>query len=191
MDYENVYYVDGRNATVTPARDHRVITTGPVNSPVPITRVVTPTTNVAWASPNSAPYQYPAPTPSYYGPTVYPNTTWNPSINWGYPAQPPYVVPPVTAPPSNLATILGGFGDVGTLANIVAQAIAAFLPLPAAPNPQDATGSEDAATSAATNSSNLIRYQNALAMFARRDQQILTLGSVLKELFRRPNSVFG
>jgi hypothetical protein len=191
MDYENVYYVDGRNATVTPARDHRVISGGPVTSPVPVTRIVTPTT-VGWASnpnPNSTPYQYPA--PSYYGPTPYPTAAWNPSINWGYPTQPPYVVPPVMAPPSNLATILGGFGDVGTLANIVAQAIAAFLPLPAAPNPQDATGSEDAATSAATNSSNLIRYQNALAMFARRDQQILTLGSVLKELFRRPASVLG
>jgi len=192
MDYENVYYVDGRNATVTPGRDHRVITS-PVISPGPVTRVMTPATNnVAWTSnpnPSSAPYQYPP--PSYYGPTPYPTAAWNPSINWGYPVQPPYVVPPVMAPPSNLATILGGFGDVGTLANIVAQAIAAFLPLPAAPNPQDATGSEDAATSAATNSSNLIRYQNALAMFARRDQQILTLGSVLKELFRRPASVLG
>ena len=41
------------------------------------------------------------------------------------------------------------------------------------------------------NSSNLIRYQNALAMFARRDQQILTLGSVLKELFKRPSVVMG
>jgi len=188
MDYENVYYIDGRNATPTPGRDHRVIT-GPVTSPVPVTRVVTPSA-VGWTTGQSAaPYQYPA--PGYYGPAGYPNAAWNPSINWCYPTQPPYVMPPVMAPPSNLATILGGFGDVGTLANILAQAIAAFLPLPAAPNPQDATGSEDAATSAATNSSNLIRYQNALAMFARRDQQILTLGSVLKELFRRPGAVLG
>lgn len=151
--------------------------------------MVTPTTNAAWTSPSLQPYQYPP--PSYYGPTAYPGTTWNPSLNWGYPVQPPYIAPPVMAPPSNLATILGGFGDVGTLANIVAQAIAAFLPLPAAPNPQDNTSDGDAATSAAVNSSNLIRYQNALAMFARRDQQILTLGSVLKELFRRPGSVLG
>jgi hypothetical protein len=105
--------------------------------------------------------------------------------------QPPYVTPPVAAPPSNLATILGGFGDIGTLANIIAQAFAAFLPLPSAPTPQDSTGDGDAATSAAVNSSNLIRYQNALALFARRDQQILTLGSVLKELFRRPGTVLG
>jgi len=190
MEYENVYYVDGRNATPATSRDHR-IWTNPVSTAPVTTRVVTPaTTNVGWTSPvSSAPYQYPP--PGYYGPTPYPNATWNPSVNWGYPVQPPYVMPPVAAPPSNLATILGGFGDVGTLANIVAQAIAAFLPLPSAPNPQDATGSEDAASSAATNSSNLIRYQNALAMFARRDQQILTLGSVLKELFRRPSSVLG
>lgn len=191
MDYENVYYVDGRNAIVTPGRDHRVITS-PGTSPVPSTRVIPPgMTTVGWTSgpnPSSTPYQYPP--PSYYGPTPYPGATWNPSINWGYPVQPPYIVPPAMGQPSNLATILGGFGDVGTLANIVAQAIAAFLPLPAAPNPQDSTG-EDAAASAAVNSSNLIRYQNALAMFARRDQQILTLGSVLKELFRRPGSVLG
>lgn len=191
MDYENVYYVDGRNATVLSARDHRV-TTSPGASPGPSTRVIGPGMSpVGWTStpnPSSTPYQYPA--PSYYGPTAYPGTTWNPSLNWGYPVQPPYIAPPVMAPSSNLATILGGFGDVGTLANIVAQAIAAFLPLPAAPNPQDNTG-DDAAASAAVNSSNLIRYQNALALFARRDQQILTLGSVLKELFRRPGSVLG
>lgn len=190
MEYENVYYVDGRNATPVVSRDHRIWTNPASTAPV-ATRVVTPATaNVGWTSPvSSTPYQYPA--PSLYGPTPYPSAPWNPSTNWGYPVQPPYVMPPVAAPPSNLATILGGFGDVGTLANIVAQAIAAFLPLPSAPNPQDATGSEDAASSAATNSSNLIRYQNALAMFARRDQQILTLGSVLKELFRRPSSVLG
>jgi len=188
MDYDNIYYVDGRNATPIVSRDHRIWTNPAVASPVS-TRVVTPAgATVGWGptgQSSTAPYQYPA--PNYYGPTMYPN----PGINWGYPVQPPYVTPPVVAQPSNLATILGGFGDVGTLANIVAQAIAAFLPLPAAPNPQDNTGSEDAATSAAVNSSNLIRYQNALAMFARRDQQILTLGSVLKELFRRPGSVLG
>lgn len=185
MDYENVYYVDGRNATI-PVRDHRTVVTSTVPS-----RVVPqpPVTSVGWTStPSSAPYQYPA--PSYYGPTSYPGNTWNPSM-WGYPVQPPYVMPPVVAPPSNLATILGGFGDIGTLANIIAQAFAAFLPLPTAPTPQDSNGDTDPAISASVNSSNLIRYQNALALFARRDQQILTLGSVLKELFRRPGSVLG
>jgi hypothetical protein len=98
-------------------------------------------------------------------------------------------MPPVAAP-SNLATILGGFGDIGSLANLVAQVFAALLPLPASPPPQENNDS-DSATNAAVNSSNLIRYQNALALFARRDQQILTLGSVLKELFKRPCPVIG
>jgi hypothetical protein len=183
MDYENVYYVtDSRNATPV-SRDHRtpVVTTG-----VPTTRVFTqaaaPMATVGWTSPSGAPYQYPQ--QSFYGPQVMPNG-WN-----GYPVQPPYVMPPV-APPSNLASILGGFGDIGSLANIIAQVFAALMPLPVAPSPQDSTtsGDSDPATNAAVNSSNLIRYQNALALFARRDQQILTAGSVLKELFKRPGLV--
>lgn len=186
MDYEQVYYVtgdnSGRNATPV-VIDHR---TG--------ARLPTRTTNViaaappaavaapAWA-PNTAAYQYPQ--PSFYGPTAMP-ASWT-----GYPLQPPYVMPPV-APANNLATILGGFGDVGSLANIIAQVFAALLPLPAAPTPQDQTSGEgDSAANAAVNSSNLIRYQNALALFARRDQQILTLGSVLKELLKRPGMVTG
>jgi len=184
MDYENVYYVtDSRNATAAVTRDHRPV----VTTSVP-TRVFTPgiapaATTVAWTGgPSAAPYQYPQ--PSYYGPQVMPNS-WT-----GYPVQPPYVMPPV-APPSNLASILGGFGDIGSLANIIAQVFAALMPLPVSPNPQDSTtsGDSDPATNAAVNSSNLIRYQNALALFARRDQQILTVGSVLKELFKRPGLV--
>jgi hypothetical protein len=108
----------------------------------------------------------------------------------GYPVQPPYIMPPV-APSSNLASILGGFGDIGSLANIIAQVFAALMPLPVSPNPQDTTTNNDSdpAMNASINSSNLIRYQNALALFARRDQQILTVGSVLKELFKRPGLV--
>src|SRR5215468_9089175 len=106
---------------------------------------------------------------------------------WG--GAPGYVYPPAPGT-TNLASILGGFGDLGSLANIAAQILAAFLPLPAAPTPQDNNDS-DSATNAAVNSSNLIRYQNALAQFAKRDQQILTIGSVLKELFKRPCPVLG
>ena len=184
MDYENVYYVtDSRNATPV-TRDHRPV----VTTSIPTRTVVAApaATTVAWTGgPSAAPYQYP-PT-SYYGPSSMMPASWT-----GYPVQPPYVMPPV-APPNNLASILGGFGDIGTLANIVAQVFAALLPLPASPNPQDSTTSSesDPATNAAVNSSNLIRYQNALALFARRDQQILTLGSVLKELFKRPGTVVG
>lgn len=170
MDYENVFYVtpDGRNATVPFNRDHRaIVTTSP-------TRVVSPAIAPAWA-PNSAPYFY----GQQQAQTLLPA---------GWTAQPPgYITAPV-APMSNLSTILGGFGDVGSLANILAQVFAALLPLPVAPPPQDG-GDTDQATNAAVNSSNMIRYQSALALFARRDQQILTLGSVLKELFKRPGTV--
>jgi hypothetical protein len=170
MDYENVYYVDNnRNADprthlidhrLPPTVEHRLAPTG--------TRVSRPVV----AAPTTAPYQYP---PMGYFPSS------------GYPVYPPYVMPPQIPPTSNLASILGGFGDIGTLANIAAQAFAAFLPLPVAPTPQDVVNdSESASVNAAVNSSNLIRYQSALALFARRDQQILTLGSVLKELLKRP-----
>ena len=179
MDYEQVYYVtgdNGRNATPVVV-DHR---TG-ARLPARTTSVIAAAPAASSWAPSTAPYQYGQ--PSFYGPTMMPNS-WT-----GYPVQPPYIMPPV-APASNLATILGGFGDVGSLANIIAQVFAALLPLPAAPTPQDNNDS-DSATNAAVNSSNLIRYQNALALFARRDQQILTLGSVLKELFKRPGTVTG
>jgi hypothetical protein len=180
MDYENVYYVgpnDGwRNAPVVmdhrraPARSTTIVTSAPPAALAPVAS--------APMMPATAPYQYPQQ-------VWYPNNS-----SWaGYPVQPQYVMPPVGAPGSNLATILGGFGDVGSLANIIAQVFAALLPLPSAPTPQDGNNDSDPATNAAVNSSNLIRYQNALALFARRDQQILTLGSVLKELFKRPGSV--
>jgi hypothetical protein len=179
MDYEQVYYVtgdnSGRNATPV-VIDHRTGTRLPARPP----NVITAAPHAAVTAPAWA-YQYPQ--PNFYGPAVMPSS-WT-----GYPVQPPYVMPPTT-PASNLATILGGFGDMGSLANIVAQVFAALLPLPVAPTPQDNNDS-DSATNAAVNSSNLIRYQNALALFARRDQQILTLGSVLKELFKRPGMVTG
>jgi hypothetical protein len=192
MDYQDVYYIDGRNATPI-VTDHRqpTVTT---RFPPGITRTISPTfspnptvVSAGW-SPTAAP------SPVVYSPSGQPyqyapinSTSWA-----GVPVQPQYVMAPVApaaVPPNNLSSILGGFGDIGTLANIAAQVFAAFLPLPASPTPQDTLGDGDAATSAAVNSSNLIRYQNALATFARRDQQILTLGSVLRELFRRPGTV--
>lgn len=175
MDYDQVYYVtdDGRNARSPVVLErHR--------GPRPTGMVATaPTATMGTLVPTGSAYQYPQ--PPVYGSMLTPQ-------GWiGYPTQPPYVLPAPVAPGSNLATILGGFGDVGTLANILAQVFAALLPLPAAPTPQDNSSNEsDPAVNAQNNSSNLIRYQNALALFARRDQQILTLGSVIKELLKRP-----
>jgi hypothetical protein len=188
MDYETFYVTPdsiARNATV----DHRIPVTGRWGRPP--TTVSQPTATMVTApvpAGTSAVYQYPPTYPT--APTTYPPPWGQPGWNmagWAPPgSMPSYVYPPIGVPPtSNLASILGGFGDLGSLANIAAQIFAAFLPLPAAPTPQDANDS-DASVNAAVNSSNLIRYQNALALFARRDQQILTVGSVLKELLKRP-----
>jgi hypothetical protein len=186
MDDNTVYVTPeslgwGRNAT-----DHRVWN-NPTRVPVQLRPVVTtPTATVATAPVSSMIPQYQYPGPGMY-PAAYPQPWAQPMAGFWGPGAPGYVYPPPgMSPSSNLATILGGFGDLGSLASIAAQIFAAFLPLPTAPTPQDSTTDSDPATNAAVNSSNLIRYQNALAGFARRDQQILTVGSVLKELLKRP-----
>jgi hypothetical protein len=175
MDYDQMYITsDGRNAPVMV--DHRTGSRFPLR----------PTTTGTWqpAAPVAAAPMVAPVAPTYQYAAGWPQPMWG-QTSWGGPA-PGYVYPPFGVPPtSNLASILGGFGDLGSLANIAAQILAAFLPLPAAPTPQDNNDS-DSATNAAVNSSNLIRYQNALASFAKRDQQILTIGSVLKELLKRP-----
>lgn len=173
MDYEDVYYVE-RNAPIV--RDRRVRVPARTTTLVPAAPAAAP---AATLTTNVGPYQYPYPQPAFVAQTM--------PQGWGYPVNPPYVVP---MPANNLASILGGFGDIGTLANIVAQVFAAFLPLPAAPTPQD-DSENNQASQAMINSANLIRYQNALALFAKRDQQVLTLGSVLKELFKRPTAAMG
>jgi hypothetical protein len=186
MDYQEVYYIDdGRNARL-PFRDPRLArpTVRPAlmpAAPPPAAPPVLATTTV----PTVGAYQYAQ--PAFYGPSGYYGPTAVPQGWAGYPVNPQYVMPPVAAP-NNLASILGGFGDIGTLANIAAQVFAAFMPLPEPPTPQDSTDNDTATRNAMVNSSNLIRYQNALALFAKRDQQILTLGSVLKELFKRPGT---
>jgi hypothetical protein len=173
MDYEDVYYVE-RNAPIV--RDRRVRIPA---RPATLLPAAPPAAAPAAAVATSVgPYQYAQ--PGFITQAV--------PQGWGYPINPPYVVP---MPANNLASILGGFGDIGTLANIVAQVFAAFLPLPAAPTPQDTEDNDSRSEAAMINSANLIRYQSALALFAKRDQQVLTLGSVLKELFKRPNAVTG
>jgi hypothetical protein len=166
-DYRDVAYMeivpDPRNAT------RPVVISQGTRGPRPVSVAPVPHTVAS-----SAPYMYPQ----------YP--TGQSAMWWGYPTNPNYAVP---QPQSNLGTILSGFGDLGTLVNIVAQAFAAFLPLPAAPDPHDSTDNDMISSNTLANSVNLIKYQNALAQFARRDQQILTLGSVVKELLKRPGTV--
>jgi hypothetical protein len=173
VDYENVYYVDNRNASPVMV-DHRTGARLPSRTTSVIHAVPSGhiTQSSGWHPAAAAPY-------ASYAPQAF------------YPVNPGYVSSPPFAPTNNLTSILGGFGDIGSLTNIIAQAFAAFMPLPAAPQPVDPPSEGDGSMSAATNSSNLIRYQNALAQYAKRDQQILTLGTVLKELFKRPGMVIG
>jgi hypothetical protein len=181
MDYDQMYISsDGRNAPVVV--DHRTGSRFPLRPTTTTTwQPAAPVATAPMIAPVAPQYQYPA--------------AWGAQPMWaqgGWGQAPGYVYPPLGVPPTtNLGSILGGFGDLGSLATIAAQILAAFLPLPASPTPQDNNDS-DPATNASVNSSNLIRYQNALAQFAKRDQQILTIGSVLKELLKRPGfSAFG
>lgn len=153
--------------------------TRPVTTVTPA--IAAPVAAATVAAPASVAYQYPQPV---YSQPVYPPPGYAP---WLGGAAPGYVYPPMR-PASTIGSVLNGF-DLGSLAHVGAQIIAAILPLPQAPTPQDTD--TEANTAAAVNSSNLIRYQQALAGFARRDQQILTIGTVLKEILSRNFTTFG
>ena len=86
------------------------------------------------------------------------------------PAQPQiiYATPPQTA----AATLLGKV-TAGQLIDLVAQIFAALMPLPAAPVATD---------SVSTDVGNLILYQGALAQYAKRDEQVRTLGNLVTKL---------
>lgn len=76
-------------------------------------------------------------------------------------------------PQSALASSLLGKVTGGQLVDLVAQIFAALMPLPAAPVATD---------SAATDVGNLILYQSALASYAKRDEQVRTLGNLVTKL---------
>lgn len=80
-----------------------------------------------------------------------------------------YAQPPQSMMASNI------FGKVtpGQLVDLVAQIFAALMPLPAAPVATD---------SASTDVGNLILYQSALASYAKRDEQVRTLGNLVTKL---------
>jgi|GEM_PF-3497757 len=64
--------------------------------------------------------------------------------------------------------------STGVLIEAGAQALAAIQPLP---NPPLATGNVE------TDVTNMIRYQQALAQHAKRDEQLRTIGSLASKLF--------
>ncbi len=70
------------------------------------------------------------------------------------------------------ASLFGGMTG-GQLVELVAQIFAAVMPLPSGPSPSGDVG---------TDVSNLTMYQGALAQYAKRDEQIRTLGSLVTKL---------
>jgi hypothetical protein len=76
------------------------------------------------------------------------------------------------APPTAASSLLGRV-TAGQLVDLVAQIFAALMPLPAAPV---------ATSDAGTDVSNLILYQGALASYAKRDEQVRTVGNIITKL---------
>ena len=66
----------------------------------------------------------------------------------------------------------------GQVIDMVAQIFAALMPLPAAPV---------ATADAATDISNLITYNGSLAQYAKRDEQVRTLGNLVTKLVDEPS----
>ena len=96
-----------------------------------------------------------------YGPPSYGQSYGQPQIIYAGPPQ------------SQFASNLFGRMTGGQLVDLVAQIFAALMPLPAAPVATD---------SAATDVGNLILYQSSLASYAKRDEQVRTLGNLVTKL---------
>jgi hypothetical protein len=75
--------------------------------------------------------------------------------------------------PSAFGSNLFGRMTGGQLVDLVAQIFAALMPLPAAPV---------ATADASTDVGNLILYQGSLAQYAKRDEQVRTLGNLVTKL---------
>ena len=102
--------------------------------------------------------------PSRYAPHYQPQYSQQPQVIY---AQGP-----------GLGVGLGGssvFGKMttGQVIDMVAQIFAALMPLPAAPT---------ATSDATTDVGNLITYQGSLAQYAKRDEQVRTLGNLITKL---------
>jgi hypothetical protein len=175
MDYADIYYIDPRNAD--PVRDHRVPGGTQYGGRVPIR----PVGGMIPASTGG----FPPAAPMGIAPTTYPQPGYSypPAPMPGYPYPVPPFGTPWGSPAGNISAIVGGFGGLGSLADVIAQIFAAVLPLPSAPTPigSDVTETNTAGDTNA-NAKNLITYQSALAGHAKRDEQIRTIGSLLKKL---------
>jgi hypothetical protein len=156
-DYADIYFVDGRNA------DHRT-TTGPqhawpgrvmVSQPGHVRTVIQQPQNPYGQSPyGQAPMYGP---PGYLGPN-----------GWV-----PQGAPGLYGPQGQFGGSVLGRISTGVLIDMVAQIFAALMPLPAQPV---------ATSDATTDVGNLILYQGSLASYAKRDEQVRTLGNLVQKL---------
>jgi hypothetical protein len=90
--------------------------------------------------------------------------------------QPPYYGPQMPYYPQSMPSFASRFGlTTGELIDTGVQLIAAILPLPGAPVAQG---------EAVTDVENLMTYQGALAGYAKRDEQLRTLGTLLTRILR-------
>ena len=101
------------------------------------------------------------------GRTVHPRT-FVPASR--YPSQPQVIY--AQGPGFGASNLLGRM-TTGDVINMAAQIFAALMPLPAAPV---------STTDTATDVGNLMLYQGAIASYAKRDEQIRTLGSLITKL---------
>lgn len=96
----------------------------------------------------------------------------NGRVNW---VQTPWGMVP-TQSQSQLGNFFGGL-NLGSLVDVGAQIIAAFMGLPEAPAPSSEGN-------ASLDVQNAVTYQSALASHAKRDEQIRTIGSVVAKLIQ-------
>ena len=155
-EFADIYYVDSRNARQHPSQApgwRPSSSGGPANSP----------SRTVIVNPSPAPGYPPAAYVRPMAPGVYP------AAYPGYPM--PY--PGQTFPGQSALAGLFGSMPVGQILEMVAVAFAALSPLPSAP-----TATRDTNTDVG----NLILYQGALALHAKRDEQIRTIGNLVSKL---------
>ena len=98
-----------------------------------------------------------------------------PAYPYGAPYMPPYANPymnPYMQQPTLASSLLGRI-STGQLIDVVVQIFAALMPLPGAPTATSDVG---------TDVGNLMLYQGALAQYAKRDEQVRTLGNLILKL---------
>ncbi len=104
--------------------------------------------------------------------TAQPVRAYGPPTQSQWQSQPQPQIIYAGAPPTATSALLGRVTP-GVLVDLVAQIFAALMPLPAAP-----VGTTDASTDI----QNMLTYQTALAQYAKRDEQVRTLGNLVTKL---------